>query len=314
MSSEEKSEHKSVKAGGEVSKEATALIRGIQHQIKYYLGQVHVSTNDYNVYRHKELKELKGVGEVFNTYKYTKFVSEKCRDICDDIDKKMAVPKGVEPYVAKEYSPMAFAIIRRFFGVSDREMMRSICGDGNLTPPNIGAGKSGSLFMFTKDSKYILKVIPKREEKILVKVLPKYFAFIQENPQTLIPRFYGMYRIKPKHGDEYRYVVMNNLFPNTQFPLQFKFDLKGSLYGRKADENERGKKSPCYKDIDFLDQKAVIKIGPNLVNAFKTQVEKDSELMSDMHLIDYSLLVGVHQLSDTEMETAKNALDKQKQR
>ncbi|ELP84964.1 phosphatidylinositol-4-phosphate 5-kinase, putative [Entamoeba invadens IP1] len=107
---------------------------------------------------------------------------------------------------------------------------------------------------------------------------------------------------------------MNNLFPNTQFPLQFKFDLKGSLYGRKADENERGKKSPCYKDIDFLDQKAVIKIGPNLVNAFKTQVEKDSELMSDMHLIDYSLLVGVHQLSDTEMETAKNALDKQKQR
>ena len=103
-------------------------------------------------------------------------------------------------YTAKEYSPMAFALIRKTFGIESEDMIKSICTEDNLTYPKIGSGKSGALFMFSKDSQYIIKVIPKREEKILVQILPLYFAYIQENPQTLIPRFYGMFRFEEKHG------------------------------------------------------------------------------------------------------------------
>ncbi|EMH74285.1 phosphatidylinositol-4-phosphate 5-kinase, putative, partial [Entamoeba histolytica HM-1:IMSS-B] len=281
-----------------------ALVLGIQHQVKYYLSKVHVSDNDFEKYKGKTLPELKNEKYIFKTYPFTKFTKKGGKDICGQKDNEMTTPKEVGEYVAKEYSPMAFAIVRRFFGLTPESMIESICGEGNLTPPNLGSGKSGSLFMFTKDHKFVIKVIPKREEKILCKIFPLYFSYIQENPQTLIPRFYGMFRIKPQKDEEYRYVVMNNLFPNDNFPLQYKFDLKGSMYGRKANEKERNKKSPCFKDLDFVEQKAEIHIGPKLLQPFKEQVEKDSGLMAKMHLIDYSMLVGVHNLTEEELEVA----------
>ncbi|EDR27596.1 cylicin-2, putative [Entamoeba dispar SAW760] len=288
----------------EISQTAMALVLGIQHQVKYYLSKVHVSDNDFERYKGKTLPELKNEKYIFKTYPFTKFTKKGGKDICGQKDNAMTTPKEVGEYVAKEYSPMAFAIVRRFFGLTPESMIESICGEGNLTPPNLGSGKSGSLFMFTKDHKFVIKVIPKREEKILCKIFPLYFSYIQENPQTLIPRFYGMFRIKPQKDEEYRYVVMNNLFPNDNFPLQYKFDLKGSMYGRKANEKERSKKSPCFKDLDFVEQKAQIHIGPKLLQPFKEQVEKDSGLMAKMHLIDYSMLVGVHNLTDEELEFA----------
>ncbi|EKE38648.1 phosphatidylinositol-4-phosphate 5-kinase, putative [Entamoeba nuttalli P19] len=288
----------------EISQTAMALVLGIQHQVKYYLSKVHVSDNDFEKYKGKTLPELKNEKYIFKTYPFTKFTKKGGKDICGQKDNEMTTPKEVGEYVAKEYSPMAFAIVRRFFGLTPESMIESICGEGNLTPPNLGSGKSGSLFMFTKDHKFVIKVIPKREEKILCKIFPLYFSYIQENPQTLIPRFYGMFRIKPQKDEEYRYVVMNNLFPNDNFPLQYKFDLKGSMYGRKANEKERSKKSPCFKDLDFVEQKAEIHIGPKLLQPFKEQVEKDSGLMAKMHLIDYSMLVGVHNLTEEELEVA----------
>ncbi|EMD46836.1 phosphatidylinositol4-phosphate 5-kinase, putative [Entamoeba histolytica KU27] len=288
----------------EISQTAMALVLGIQHQVKYYLSKVHVSDNDFEKYKGKTLPELKNEKYIFKTYPFTKFTKKGGKDICGQKDNEMTTPKEVGEYVAKEYSPMAFAIVRRFFGLTPESMIESICGEGNLTPPNLGSGKSGSLFMFTKDHKFVIKVIPKREEKILCKIFPLYFSYIQENPQTLIPRFYGMFRIKPQKDEEYRYVVMNNLFPNDNFPLQYKFDLKGSMYGRKANEKERNKKSPCFKDLDFVEQKAEIHIGPKLLQPFKEQVEKDSGLMAKMHLIDYSMLVGVHNLTEEELEVA----------
>lgn len=45
---------------------------------------------------------------------------------------------------------------------------------------------------------------------------------------------------------------MNNLLPSV-VKLHQKYDLKGSTYKRKASKSERNKKSPTYKDLDFME-------------------------------------------------------------
>jgi 1-phosphatidylinositol-4-phosphate 5-kinase len=60
------------------------------------------------------------------------------------------------------------------------------------------AGKSGSLFFFSHDMKFIVKTLPKREAKLLLEILPNYFQHVRLNPGTYLPRFYGLHRWCPE--------------------------------------------------------------------------------------------------------------------
>ncbi len=46
---------------------------------------------------------------------------------------------------------------------------------------------------------------------------------------------------------------MNNLLPSGVIYHE-KFDLKGSTYKRKANSSEVKKKSPTFKDLDFMEK------------------------------------------------------------
>ena len=50
-----------------------------------------------------------------------------------------------------------------------------------------------------------------------------------------------------------RVVIMNNILPS-DIPIHEKYDLKGSLYKRKASRQERLKAHPTFKDLDFLEE------------------------------------------------------------
>lgn len=74
---------------------------------------------------------------------------------------------------------------------------------------------------------------------------------LNQNPRTLLPKFYGLYCIQ-SGGINIRLVVMNNVLPRC-VKMHFKYDLKGSTYKRRASRKEREKASPTYKDLDFQD-------------------------------------------------------------
>ena len=57
------------------------------------------------------------------------------------------------------------------------------------------SGKSGSLFYYTFDKKYMLKTIPKREFDVFKAALEKYYAMIKRNPNSLISKFYGLHSV-----------------------------------------------------------------------------------------------------------------------
>jgi 1-phosphatidylinositol-4-phosphate 5-kinase len=58
---------------------------------------------------------------------------------------------------------------------------------------------------------------------------------LNQNPRTLLPKFFGFYSYicNAKHM---RMVVMNNLLPSS-IKLHEKYDLKGSTFNRKVKQN-----------------------------------------------------------------------------
>ena len=58
-------------------------------------------------------------------------------------------------------------------------------------------GKSGSFFYFSHDNQLLIKTISKSEFIFFRKtLLEKYYNHLINNPETLITRIYGLYKIK----------------------------------------------------------------------------------------------------------------------
>ncbi len=85
-------------------------------------------------------------------------------------------------------------------------------------------GRSGAFMFFSSDQRCIVKTTTKSESLALHLMMPKYVAYLSNNPHSLICRFLGAHCIT-MYGVELYFVVMLNFFPNTS--LSERYDLKG---------------------------------------------------------------------------------------
>jgi len=85
-----------------------------------------------------------------------------------------------------------------------------------------------------------------------------------------------------------------------------KYDLKGSTYKRKADKYERSKESPTYKDLDFMEiHPEGISLEADTYQALVKTLQRDCRVLESFKIMDYSLLVGVHNLDLAAKEKAE---------
>lgn len=98
-------------------------------------------------------------------------------------------------------------------------------------------GASGSIFYLTDDDEFIIKTVQHKEGEFLQKLLPGYYMNLNQNPRTLLPKFFGLYCFQC-NSKNVRLVVMNNLLPS-YVKLHLKYDLKGSTYKRKVSDSLR---------------------------------------------------------------------------
>ncbi|KAJ7410918.1 phosphatidylinositol 4-phosphate 5-kinase type-1 beta [Pitangus sulphuratus] len=148
----------------------------------------------------------------------------------------------------KTYAPLAFRYFRELFGIKPDDYLYSICSEPLIELSNPGA--SGSLFFVTSDDEFIIKTVQHKEAEFLQKLLPGYYMNLNQNPRTLLPKFYGLYCVQ-SGGINIRIVVMNNVLPRA-LKMHLTYDLKGSTYKRRASRKEREKSNPTFKDLDFL--------------------------------------------------------------
>ena len=92
---------------------------------------------------------------------------------------------------------------------------------------------------------------------------------------------------------------MKNLLPSG-LEMHHKFDLKGSTYKRKASRKERNKSHPTFKDLDFMEMYPEgILLQPELYNSLFDTIERDCRALESLKIMDYSFLMGIHNLDQS---------------
>ncbi|XP_041675618.1 phosphatidylinositol 4-phosphate 5-kinase type-1 alpha isoform X1 [Drosophila eugracilis] len=207
----------------------------------------------------------------------------------------------------KIYAPIAFRYFRDLFGIQPDDFMMSMCTSPLRELSNPGA--SGSIFYLTTDDEFIIKTVQHKEGEFLQKLLPGYYMNLNQNPRTLLPKFFGLYCLQTSNAKNIRLVVMNNLLPSS-VRMHLKYDLKGSTFKRKANKAERAKKSPTYKDLDFMEQHPNgIFLEAETYSALIKTIQRDCTVLESFKIMDYSLLLGVHNL-DVAMKEKQSELRK----
>lgn len=214
----------------------------------------------------------------------------------------------------RDFAPLVFSNIRRMFEISDLSYLESL-GVENIMESMmkcefssliglISSGKSGSFFYFSDDGKYVLKTMSGDEYSYFQKILPDYYSYLNENPESLIPKFFGFHNIKfasKTKNLKKNFIVMENLFCSG-LEIHMRFDLKGSSVGRTTDPAEDF--SVARKDMDFNRSGLKIKLSTSMRDKVLNQIGKDCKFFQNLGIIDYSLLVGIHNLRGTRVHMA----------
>lgn len=205
------------------------------------------------------------------------------------------VPSAKYDFKFKDYAPWVFRHLRALFRLDPADYLMSLTGKYILS--ELGSpGKSGSFFYFSRDYKYIIKTIHHSEHKFLRKILKDYYDHVTENPNTLLSQFYGLHRVKMPYGKKIHFVVMNNLFPPHR-DIHQTFDLKGSTVGRyfKEEDIEKNPRATL-KDINWMRRHRHLELGMIKKRLFLDQLHRDVQLLQRLQIMDYSLLIGIHDL------------------
>lgn len=221
-----------------------------------------------------------------------------------DVTGNELTPSAKYDFKFKDYSPWVFRHLRSIFGLDPADYLMSLTSKYILS--ELGSpGKSGSFFYFSRDYKYIIKTIHHAEHKLLRKIMRDYYYHVVDNPNTLISQIYGLHRVKIPYGRKIHFMVMNNLFPPHR-DIHQTFDLKGSTVGRDFKEDELSENPRAtLKDLNWLRRDYHLEFDQQIKQLFVEQLQRDVALLQRLHIMDYSLLVGIHDLNKGNEENLR---------
>lgn len=214
-----------------------------------------------------------------------------------DIQGNELTPSARYDFKFKDYAPWVFRDLRKIFQIDAADYLVSLTGKYILS--ELGSpGKSGSFFYFSRDYRFIIKTLHHAEHKFLRRILPDYHKHTKKYPNTLISQFYGLHRVKTSFGKKIHFVVMNNLFP-PHMDIHSTYDVKGSTVGRiTTEDDKKGNPRGTLKDLNWLNSQQYLKFSDVKKAAFLEQVQKDVELLAMLRIMDYSLLLGIHNMHE----------------
>jgi hypothetical protein len=137
----------------------------------------------------------------------------------------------------------------------------------------------------TYDNKYIVKTITTQEKLVLLNhLLPAYFDRVMQGESALV-RILGVFQVQCVGNYCTNLVVMENAsLTGGDHP---KYDLKGSVYQRNT------KKACIGKDNEFIETEGRLHLTEFDATQLITRVSNDTQILSALGLMDYSLLVTI---------------------
>lgn len=198
----------------------------------------------------------------------------------------------------KDYCPQVFRNLRERFGIEDQDYQVSLARSPPLKDEE---GQRVELLLTSYDHTLIIKEISSEEVEEIHNILSEYHQHIATcHGSTLLPQFLAMYRITVESEDTYL-LVMRNMFSH-RLHIHRKYDLKGSLVSREASFKEKVKELPTYKDVDFRNKMQKVYVSAEEREKIMVKLNRDIEFLVRMKIMDYSLLLGIHDVERAERD------------
>ncbi|CAF1183416.1 unnamed protein product [Adineta steineri] len=224
---------------------------------------------------------------------------------------------SIPDFDVEAYGLDTFCTIMSIFGINPNLLRRHIC-NGQLKEI-VNPSSSGSLLYLTSDSTYLIKTVRDYDAKFIQqKFLQEYFQYISQIPDTFIAKLFGVYGYIPYISQQrgitvdsftLRFAIFSNIIP-TNLDIHEKYDLKGSSYKRDANFNERIKSSATFKDNDFREiHPRGLKIPRQIYNHLKRILTSDAEFLERLNIMDYSLLLIIHNMDNQNKPTRTGSLE-----
>lgn len=203
-----------------------------------------------------------------------------------------------------EYAPSIFAYLRKLDLIKDEEIINSLLPMNNKNGIKDSEGKGGSFFLNTDDNEFSLKTITFGEAELIRGLLLCSMAeHISSNPESIIGRIYGVYKISMKTGlfqeDEIYFILMKNVIGSFGENLICKYDLKGSTLNREANLGQYVEN--VMKDNNFRTIEQVLLLNKNYCEKLLDVATRDAKFFCDAKVMDYSLLVAKVSLNKDEI-------------
>ena len=215
------------------------------------------------------------------------------------------------PERVQHYAVAHFRAIREAFGISPKSFAAAFASSlADLSArrrlrESVSEGASGSFFYWVKnadgsDTGFIVKQITKAEKDVLMHILPAYKAHVQARRGASLLQYLSCHamRLRWKWSGKVYFVVMRNFFPARP---QHSFDLKGATANRRAlktwelhQTNTVAGRYGTLRDWEWMD----IGMTTDLLEVDKAylwaMIRADCRFLQTQHLLDYSLLLGIH--------------------
>jgi len=133
-----------------------------------------------------------------------------------------------------------------------------------------------------------LKTVFPEEARFFSQIASSLYEHFMQHKGSLIAKFYGFHGVQVPHGDIIYMAVMANVF-DTTLKINETYDIKGSWVGRRA--AERTPPSPIGLDLDL---RRDLKVSPDIRLSFLNWASDDVKFLTQLDIIDYSLLLGFH--------------------
>lgn len=197
-------------------------------------------------------------------------------------------------FIVEEYCPAIFQRLR-ILEHSTEYFLTSLNPANNekkIFSPNTEQGGSGSLFIFTEDSRLVIKIFQESERKSLISnFLIDYLNHIELNCSSLLNRIFGVYTVKIPGLAPLEIILVEGL--NDGDLIKF-YDLKGSTVHRGGGETNKPEnfKGP-FKDNDFISEQEKLFMESESVAHITFGLMTDFKFLLQHNIMDYSLMISI---------------------
>ncbi|CAE7747515.1 PIP5K1B [Symbiodinium sp. CCMP2592] len=201
----------------------------------------------------------------------------------------------------EEFAPRLFAEVRCACGISSESYCLSVCRTDFEFIEFGTNSKSGELFFFTYDHQYLLKSTSELEAQTLIRMLPRYLQRLEEEPRSILGRYLGLYRVSMEGHPPRLFFVMRSVTTHT-LGISHTYDIKGSTRNRISDPEDN-----VGKDVNFDEEMGTSLDLPQAIAAEVAAVHQtDVELLQDFRIMDFSLLLQIHDRTDGVFEQRRH--------